>query len=108
MGMLLEGRAFVAEVGKKGEPADVSDDILSFRDGMFHSSACDQWGYGSGTYSARAEGEAVLFEAQTRSERYGELQWRGRVSGSEIAGTLLRSRDGAQRAEMWFKGRARG
>jgi hypothetical protein len=41
---LLDGKVFIADTGEKGKPADEKKDAITFQDGLFHSSACDQWG----------------------------------------------------------------
>ena len=48
----LEGKVFVAEAGEKGKAADEKNDVITFKDGKFHSSACDQYGYGKADYKA--------------------------------------------------------
>jgi hypothetical protein len=84
---LLDGRAFLADAGHKGKPADEKDDVLTFAGGKFHSSLCDQWGYNKGEYKATKVGDAVEFEATTVSEKYGRNVWKGTVKGNEIEGT---------------------
>jgi hypothetical protein len=44
----LDGRVFVADAGVKGKAADEKNDVISFNGGKFHSSSCDQYGYGKG------------------------------------------------------------
>jgi len=109
----LDGKAFVAEAGEKGKAADEKGDILSFRDGKFHSSACDQYGYGSGAYrSSQTEG-GMAFEAETTSEKDGRLVWKGIVKGGAIEGTFVHHRKGwllnpnPSPIEHWFKGNAK-
>jgi hypothetical protein len=47
------------------------------------------------------DGDAVSFEAQTRSPKYGELLWRGVVRGPRLDGTLTMVRDGKTLGEKW-------
>ena len=111
---MLEGKSFVADAGVKGKPADEKDDVITFRDGKFHSSACDQWGYGKGAYRASASGDAIAFEAETASEKEGRLVWRGTIRSDEIEGTFVHHRKGwflnpnPAPIEHWFKGRRKG
>ncbi|MBL8519874.1 MAG: hypothetical protein JNK75_04315 [Betaproteobacteria bacterium] len=107
----LDGKVFVADAGIKGQAADEKDDILSFKDGKFHSSSCDQWGYGKGDYKAMQAGDTISFETETFSEKYGRLAWKGVVRGDTIEGTFIQypkpgffSRNPAP-IEHWFKGR---
>lgn len=109
----LDGKAFVADAGLKGKPADEKDDVITFAEGKLHSSACDQYGYDKGAYKATQVGDAVQFEATTVSEKYGRNVWKGTVRGNEIEGTFLFypkpgffNRNPAPE-EHWFKGKAK-
>jgi hypothetical protein len=111
---LLDGRAFVADAGHKGKPADEKGDVLTFANGRFHSSLCDQYGYDKGEYKATRNGDAVEFEAVTVSEKYGRNVWKGTIRGNDIEGTFLFhpkpgffNRNPAPE-EHWFKGKAKG
>ena len=109
----LDGKAFVADAGMKGKDADEKGDTLSFAGGMFHSSACDQYGYGKAAYKATQVGDAIQFEAETMSEKDGRLTWKGTVRGSDIEGTFVHHRKGwllnpnPDPQEHWFKGKAK-
>jgi len=109
----LDGRAFAAEAGLKGKAADEKGDVITFADGKFHSSACDQYGYNKGEYKATKAGEAIEFEAVTLSEKYGRNVWKGTVRGGEIEGTFVFypkpgffNKNPAPE-EHWFKGKAK-
>ena len=111
---LLDGKVFVADAGLKGKPADEKADVLTFADGRFHSSLCDQYGYDKGQYKATRVGDAVQFEAVTVSEKYGRNVWKGTIRGNDIEGTFLFhpkpgffNRNPAPE-EHWFKGKAKG
>ena len=109
----LDGKAFIADAGEKGKPADEKNDVLTFAAGTVHSSACDQYGYGKGKYKATASGDAVSFEAETTSEKAGRMVWKGTVRGSDIEGTFVHYRKGwllnpnPDPIEHWFKGKAK-
>lgn len=108
----LEGRKFDTQAGLIGKPAHIPSDILSFADGKFHSSDCDQYGYGKGTYKATSSGDAVTFEVETYSEQYGRNVWKGVVRGDMIEGTMIFHRkptwyrSNPEPLEHWFKGKA--
>jgi hypothetical protein len=110
----LDGRVFIADAGHKGKPADEKGDVLTFADGRFHSSLCDQFGYNKGEYKATKVGDAVEFEAVTVSEKYGRNVWKGTIRGAEIEGTFLfHPKPGffnknPAPEEHWFKGKAKG
>jgi hypothetical protein len=109
----LDGKTFVADAGIKGKPADEKDDVISFKDGKFHSSACDQWGYGKGDYKSTSASDGISFEAETFSEKYGKLAWKGVIRGDAIEGTFIQypkpgffSKNPAP-IEHWFKGKVK-
>lgn len=91
--MVLDGRNFEGVVLKRGETSGDADTLI-FKDGRFRSTACDQYGYGDGPYTASVSGDAVLFEAQTESPKSGKLLWKGVVRGEKLDGTLTMIRDG--------------
>jgi hypothetical protein len=107
---LLEGRRFDTTAGLVGKPMHVPSDILSFQAGLFHSSDCDQYEYGKGRYSARSEGDAVHFEAETTSPSYGRNVWKGVVRGQAIEGEFVFHRKptfwrpNPEPLVHWFKG----
>lgn len=97
----LDGRNFdgiVLECGKTSGDADT----LIFKDGRFRSTACDQYGYGDGPYTATRSGETVVFEAETESPKYGKLLWKGVVRGPRLDGTMTMVRDGRAAGEKWI------
>lgn len=108
---LLDGKRFTTEEGDAGKPAKVRDNILTFAEGKFHSKECDQWGYGKGEVQATQEGDAIRFETETRSEKYGTRQvWKGVVKANTIEGTRVMYpkpsffRPNPDPVEGWFKG----
>ena len=96
----LDGRTFdgiVLEAGK----TDGDADSLIFINGRFRSTACDRYGYGDGAYTARRDGDRIVFAAETTSPKYGSLRWHGTVTGRRLDGTLTMVRDGAAVGEKW-------
>ena len=108
----LDGRRFDTQAGMTGKPAHIPKDILSFTDGKFHSSDCDQYGYDRGAYRATSDGGAMTFEVETRSEQYGRNVWKGVVRGDTVEGTMVFYRKptffrpNPEPLEHWFKGKA--
>ena len=84
----LDGKVFVTDIGFKGKDAHEKGEILTFKDGKFHSSNCDQYGYNQGDYKTATQGDGTTFETETQSEKYGRLAWKGTVRGSQIEGTF--------------------
>lgn len=97
---LLDGRNFYGVVLECGGTAGDADTLI-FDKGRFRSTACDQYEYGDGAYMASTTGDAVSFEAQTESPKYGRLLWRGTVRGRRLDGTLTIVRDGKPVGEKW-------
>jgi len=96
----LDGRRFegvVLECGKTSGDADT----LIFDKGRFRSTACDRYGYGDGPYRTTAAGDAVAFDAETESPKYGKLVWKGVVRGNKLDGILTMVRDGQAIGEKW-------
>ena len=91
--VVLDGRNFEGVVLKRGETSGDADTLI-FKDGRFRSTACDQYGYGDGAYTASVSGDGVLFEAQTESSNFGKLLWKGVVRSEKLDGTLTSVRDG--------------
>jgi hypothetical protein len=85
----LEGKIFVTLL-------DGDNDLLSFQNGMFHSSSCDEWGFGKGAYTTEETGDAISFRATTTSAKDGSMVWTGTVQGRSIKGSYLWTKEG------WF------
>ena len=110
-GNALDGRVFIADAGERGKAADEKDDVITFANGTFHSSICDQWGYGKGEVRLIAGADELRFEVETVSEKDGRLKWQGRVTGDSIEGTFIHYRKPSffrpnpDPVEHWFKGK---
>lgn len=94
-GMHFEG--IVLEPGKTSGDADT----LIFEGGRFRSTACDRYDYGDGAYTTAVSGDAISFESETTSPKYGQLRWRGVVRQTRLDGTLTMVRDGVAVGEKW-------
>ena len=90
---LLDGKSFAGTFVQKGKTTG-DPDTLSFGGGRFRSSACDQYGYGDAPYAAIADGDAIRFDAETRSQRYGKLIWTGTITGAQMTCDVLMVQDG--------------
>jgi hypothetical protein len=98
---LLDGRRFEGVVLESGKTSGDAD-TLSFDKGLFHSTACDRYGYGDGPCRTRAAGDGlVAFEAETESAQCGQLRWSGTVRGEKLDGTLTMVRGGQPAGEKW-------
>lgn len=79
----LDGKTFMVETGEKGKSGGDKDTLI-FKDGNFHSTACDQYGFGDGAYTSTAIGDSIQFEAITTSPTKGKISWKGTVKGDKI------------------------
>jgi hypothetical protein len=96
----LDGRSFEGVVLERGKTSGDADTLI-FEDGRFRSTACDQYGYSDGPYTASASGDAIAFAAETESPKYGKLLWQGAVRAHKLDGTMTMVRDGKAVGEKW-------
>ena len=96
----LDGRSFQGVFLERGKTSGDAD-TLSFKDGRFRSSACDQYGYSDAPYKTSAVGDTVRFEAETASPKYGKLLWSGAVRGGKLDATVMMERKGKTPVENW-------
>ncbi len=97
---LLDGRRFDGVVLERGKTSGDAD-TLTFKGGRFRSSACDRYGYSDAPYQASAAGDAIAFEAETESPKYGKLRWKGVIRGDKLDATALMAREGKPPVENW-------
>lgn len=102
-GGALDGKSFAVDSGEKGKAAGKDKETLTFKDGKMHSSACDAYGFGEGSYTAKTSGGATTFEADTASVKEGKIHWRGTVRGDAVDGSFVWSKPGQAPIEYWFK-----
>ncbi len=100
---LLDGKVFEGAVGPKGEKNGKAEEI-SFKDGKFHSSACDAYGFGDGAYTAKQDGKNISFEADTMNDKGAKLHWKGMVKGDQVEATSTLNAPGEKPSESWAKG----
>ena len=99
-GASLDGRRFDGVFIERGKTSGDAD-TLTFQGGRFRSSACDRYGYSDAAYKTSAAGDAVAFEAETVSPKYGKLQWKGVVRGDKLDATATSLREGKPPIENW-------
>ena len=96
----LDGRRFEGVFLPRGKTSGDADTLL-FHGGRFRSTACDRYGYSDAPYSVVPAGDALAFEAETESPKYGKLVWRGMVRGDYLNATATMVRDGKVGLENW-------
>lgn len=97
----LDGKTFVGDMGEKGKETGDKDELV-FKDGKFHSVACEKYGFGDAIYTAIVSGNDTTFEAQTESAKEGKMKWYGTVTGDKLDGTATWYKDGQTPVEYWF------
>jgi hypothetical protein len=103
---VLDGKKFVGPTGEKGKKVD-HEDVLSFSDGTFTSSACFQYGFKSGPYTATVEGDAIHFQAVTVSPTHGKMEWQGTLRDGTLDVTYSWTKERwlwTTFREYWFTG----
>lgn len=96
----LDGRRFEGVFLPRGKTSGDADTLL-FQGGRFRSTACDRYGYSDSPYRVTPAGDALAFEAETESPKYGKLVWRGVVRGDYLNATATMVRDGKAGTENW-------
>jgi hypothetical protein len=93
----LEGKEYV---GKMTDPTDNTksyDETIAFRNGKFHSAACDAYGFGMASYTTKKDKGATVFTTETTSNKDGhvsQLIWHGTIKGKELDATAEMITDG--------------
>lgn len=98
---VLDDKTFSGQMTPKGEAKGDADDF-EFKDGKFHSTACDRYGFDSSTYTATESGKSVLFEATTHSGE-STITWKGEANGGRVSGTAVLN-DKGKTTEYVFAG----
>lgn len=96
----LEGRRFEGVFIQRGKTSGDAD-TLTFSNGRFRSSACDRYGYSDAAYRVTTQGDAIAFEAETESPKYGKLQWKGFVRGDRLDATVMMLQGSKPPIENW-------
>lgn len=102
---MLDGKTFSGDSGEKDKAA-ANKETVDFSKGMFHSAACDQFGFQPAPYKTTRKGDAIDFESTTHSAKEGTIVWHGTVQGDSCDATLIWSKPGQPDIEYWFKGTA--
>jgi hypothetical protein len=103
---LLDGKKFIGPTGEKGKKIH-HEDVLSFSDGKFTSSACFQYGFKDGPYTTTIEGNVIYFIAETVSPTHGKMVWQGTLKGDSLEVTYNWTKERwlwTTYREYWFKG----
>jgi hypothetical protein len=103
---LLDGKEFEGPTGEKGKKTHHID-VLSFKDGIFTSSMCYEYGFTGGPYTAAVVGDIIRFEAETLSPTHGKMSWKGTLKGDTMEVNYSWTKERwlwTTYREYWFKG----
>lgn len=106
-GGALDGKSFSGMVGDKGEKKGEKDKLV-FKDGQFHSTACDEYGFRPGAYSVKTQDGATAFEADVANGEGAKMHWSGTIKGDAVTATAVWTKEGEASMEKWFEGKAAG
>jgi len=101
----LEGKTFIGEIAKKGD-AKADPDTFAFREGKFHATGCDPYGFKPAPYKVEKSGDDWTFASECKSPKEGSMSWKGIVKGDAISGTVVWTKPGQAPIEYTFKGAA--
>jgi hypothetical protein len=90
--VVLDGMVFVGHVGPVGKAANGEDEIV-FQDGLFLSTSCVKYGFGTAPYEAHREGDVIVFSATVKSSKHGQIEWHGTIRGEEIQASYTWTKD---------------
>ena len=105
---VLDDKSFEVRVSPKGKEHDISTpDTLEFAGGRMHSTACDEFGFGTSTYTARKVDGGTEFHAVCKTPSGTTNDWHGTVRGDTIEGGYTFTQPGEEPLENVFSGHAR-
>lgn len=91
----LDGLRFAGQTGEKGK-RDHHADTITFKDGVFRSLDCENWGFGPAPYTVEERGGAYHFRSTLLSPKRGRLEWTGKIVGDKATATFR------WRHERWY------
>ena len=83
----LDGLSFSGMTGEKGK-GDHHADTITFRDGIFRSLDCENWGFGPAPYEMERVSNGYRFTAILKSPDRGELAWTGTIVDNTARATF--------------------
>lgn len=102
----LDGLRFSGQTGEKGKGGH-HQDTITFRNGMFRSLDCENWGFGAGSYTSEKKGDAYHFKSTLVSPGRGKLEWTGKILGDKATATFRWTHERwywTIRRDYWFDG----
>lgn len=100
---MLDGRNFTVQLTEVGTTKS-DEDTLEFAGGRFHSTACDAFGFGSGTYEAQTKGDVLTVTATCANGKGMKTSWQLSVRGDQVDGRMTCGADGEKPTEYTVMG----
>jgi hypothetical protein len=97
-----ESKTFVGEMGEKGKEKG-DKDTYEFKEGRFHSAACDKYGFGAAPYLVQRAGGKLIFTVETRSKKEGTMTWKLTLDGDTLTGVAMWKKGENAPVEYWVK-----
>jgi hypothetical protein len=101
---LLDGQTYTVKVWVEGD-TKTNPDNLSFKNGKFFSTDCEQWGFKSAAYKATKHPGHIDFEVKATSAKEGTVHWKGKVDNKGIKGSFLWTKKGQKDMTYLFEGK---
>ncbi len=105
---ILEGKTFKGEVVAAEKGAKPDPDTFIFKDGQFHSTACDQYGYGTAPFTVHEKKGKTVFNTMTKNKNGATIKWHGQVEGDKISGTAVMTTGKGKKTNMTFQAKLEG
>jgi len=99
---VLDGKTYVGDLGLMGAAPSMRETI-TFKDGYFHSSACDQYHFKDGAYLAVESAGATNFMVITHNREHSTIVWKGTVKGDTLEGTMTLYEKDKPPLERWVR-----
>jgi hypothetical protein len=99
-----ETKTFAGEMGEKGKEKG-DKDTYEFKDGRFHSTACDKYGFGAAPYLVQRAGGKQIFTSETTSKREGRMTWKLTLDGDTLTGVATWKKGDKAPKEYWIRAR---
>ena len=97
-----ETKTFVGEMGEKGKEKG-DKDTYEFKEGRFHSTACDKYGFGAAPYLVQRAGGKLIFTSETTSKKEGTMTWKLTLDGDTLTGVANWKKGDKAPVEYWVK-----
>jgi hypothetical protein len=93
----LDGKSFLGKMSDPTDSTKIYNEGISFQHGMFHSTACDTFGFKAASYTTKKDKGVIEFSSTTTSNKDGhtsQMKWNGTVKGNELIAIAQMTVDG--------------